>query len=73
VEVLWEIFGGTVNSKGYKVLDPHVGLIYGDSITLERTQEILQRLEAKGSASSIVVFGVGSFTYQYNTRDTFAG
>ena len=71
VEVLWEIFGGTVNEKGYKVLDPHVGLIYGDSITLARADEILRRLEAKGFASSNVVFGVGSFTYQYNTRDTF--
>ncbi|QKJ85343.1 nicotinamide phosphoribosyltransferase [Paramixta manurensis] len=71
VEVLWEIFGGTVNEKGYKVLDPHVGLIYGDSITLERANEILQRLAAKGFASSNVVFGVGSFTYQFNTRDTF--
>ena len=71
VEVLWEIFGGTINAKGYKVLDPHVGLIYGDSITLERANEILRRLESKGFASSNVVFGVGSFTYQYNTRDTF--
>lgn len=71
VEVLWEIFGGTLNEKGYKVLDPHVGLIYGDSITLARANEILRRLEAKGFASSNVVFGVGSFTYQYNTRDTF--
>jgi len=71
VEVLWEIFGGTVNEKGYKGLDPHVGLIYGDSITLARADEILRRLEAKGFASSNVVFGVGSFTYQYNTRDTF--
>lgn len=71
VEVLWEIFGGTVNDKGYRVLDPHVGLIYGDSITLARADEILARLEAKGFASSNVVFGVGSFTYQYNTRDTF--
>ncbi|EOL9012907.1 nicotinate phosphoribosyltransferase [Cronobacter malonaticus] len=71
VEVLWEIFGGTVNDKGFKVLDPHVGLIYGDSITLERAEEILRRLAAKGFASSNVVFGVGSFTYQYNTRDTF--
>jgi len=71
VEVLWEIFGGTVNAKGYKVLDPHVGLIYGDSITLERADQILSRLEAKGFASSNVVFGVGSYTYQYNTRDTF--
>jgi len=71
VEVLWEIFGGTINAKGYKVLDPHVGLIYGDSITLERANLILSRLEAKGFASSNVVFGVGSYTYQYNTRDTF--
>lgn len=71
VEVLWEIFGGTVNARGYKVLDPHVGLIYGDSITLERANEILSRLEAKGFASSNVVFGVGSYTYQYHTRDTF--
>lgn len=72
IEVLFEAFGGTVNSKGYKVLDPHVGLIYGDSITLVRAKEILERLEQKGFASSNVVFGVGSFTYQYVTRDTFA-
>lgn len=71
IEVLWDIFGGTVNEKGYKELDPHVGLIYGDSITLERAQDILSRLEAKGFASTNVVFGIGSFTYQYVTRDTF--
>ncbi len=71
VEVLWDIFGGTVNEKGYKVLDPHIGLIYGDSITLERSDEILKRLKAKGFASSNIVFGVGSYTYQYSTRDTF--
>ena len=71
IELLWETFGGTINSKGYKVLDSHIGLIYGDSITLERADEILKRLESKGFASSNVVFGVGSFTYQYITRDTF--
>lgn len=71
VEILWDIFGGTVNEKGYKELHPRVGLIYGDSITLERQQEILSRLEAKGFASSNVVFGIGSYSYQYNTRDTF--
>lgn len=71
IEVLWNIFGGTVNSKGFKVLNPKVGLIYGDSITLVRATEILKRLEEKGFASSNVVFGVGSFTYQYVTRDTF--
>jgi len=71
VECLWEIFGGTVNSKGYKQLDPHIGVIYGDSITYERCKDICERLERKGFASTNVVFGIGSFTYQYNTRDTF--
>lgn len=71
VQCLWDIFGGKVNAKGYKELDPHIGLIYGDSITLERQTNILERLAAKGFASSNVVLGIGSFTYQYNTRDTF--
>lgn len=71
VEVLWEIFGGTINEKGYKILDEHIGLIYGDSITYDIAQDILQRLEAKGFASCNIVFGIGSFTYQYVTRDTW--
>jgi nicotinamide phosphoribosyltransferase len=71
VECLWDIFGGTVTNKGFKVLDSHVGLIYGDSITLERADQIMSRLAAKGFASCNVVFGIGSYTYQYNTRDTF--
>jgi nicotinamide phosphoribosyltransferase len=70
VELLWDVFGGTVNEKGYKVLDPHIGVIYGDSITLDRAEKICARLEAKGFASTNVVFGIGSYTYNYNTRDT---
>ena len=71
IELLWDVFGGTVNSKGYKVLDPHVGCIYGDSVTLEIADEVCRRLASKGFASSNIVFGVGSYTYNYNTRDTF--
>lgn len=71
VEALWDIFGGTITDKGYKLLDSHIGLIYGDAITLLRAQEIIDRLAAKGFASINVVFGIGSYTYQYNTRDTF--
>ena len=71
IELLWETFGGTVNSKGYKVLDSHIGCLYGDAITLERAQEICERLEKKGFASSNVVLGIGSYTYNMNTRDTF--
>ena len=71
IELLWDVFGGTINEQGYKVLDPHIGAIYGDSITIERADEICARLEAKGFASTNIVLGIGSFTYQYNTRDTF--
>ena len=70
IECLWEVFGGSITSKGYKLLDPHVGLIYGDSITIERAQAICAGLKAKGFASTNVVFGIGSYTYQYVTRDT---
>ena len=70
IELLWDIFGGTVNEQGYKLLDSHIGAIYGDSITLERQIEIYERLAAKGFASTNIVLGVGSFTYQFNTRDT---
>lgn len=71
IECLWNIFGGTVTSKGYKKLDSHIGAIYGDSITTERAEQICTKLAEKGFASTNVVFGIGSYTYQYNTRDTF--
>lgn len=69
IECLWDVFGGTVTQTGYKMLDTHIGLIYGDSISLERAQDIVEGLESKGFASGNVVFGVGSYTYQYVTRD----
>lgn len=71
VELLWDIFGGEVNSKGYKVLNGKIGTIYGDSITIERCEEICKGLMEKGFAVNNCVFGIGSYTYQYNTRDTF--
>lgn len=60
-----------MNAAGYKELDTHIGAIYGDSITRERAVRITERLAAKGFASGNVVFGMGSFGYQYQTRDTF--
>ncbi len=70
VQYLYEVFGGTETETGHKLLDEHIGCIYGDSITLERQEEILSRLADKGFASGNVVLGIGSFTYQYVTRDT---
>ena len=82
VEVLWDEFGGTINSKGYKVLNPKVKAVYGDSITVSRARKIYENLEKKGFAASNVSLGVGSFSmeaiegpdgqlYPF-TRDTFS-
>lgn len=71
IECMWEVFGGTTTDKGYKLLDSHIGLIYGDSITLQRQKDILNGLKEKGFASFNVVLGIGSYTYEYVTRDTY--
>lgn len=81
---LWDIFGGTKNGKGYKVLDPHVKALYGDSITPQRCEAIYNILMENGFAISNVSLGVGSFSmqcletmdgneksYAPYTRDTF--
>jgi nicotinamide phosphoribosyltransferase len=72
-QVLWEIFGGVerfCEGNAFKHLDPHVGLIYGDSITLERAEEICHRLYLQRFVPNVVL-GIGSYTYQMVTRDTF--
>lgn len=70
IRLLWNTFGGEVNEKGFKVLSNRVGLIYGDSITPQRMVDILERLMFNGFTGDGVVFGVGSYTYQYITRDS---
>jgi nicotinamide phosphoribosyltransferase len=85
VWALDQIFGHTVNEKGYKVLPPYIKAIYGDSITPQRCEEIYSRLAAQGYAINNVSLGVGSFSFMclenidndgtrhFNpyTRDTF--
>lgn len=81
IESLWNTFGGTTNNKGYKVLNPHIGLIYGDGCTINRVREIYSKLAEMGFAANNVVFGVGAFCFHalfedngkmiVNTRDTF--
>jgi nicotinamide phosphoribosyltransferase len=72
VHLLWQLFGGTLpRYSSQAVLDPHVRVIYGDSITPERCKDICERLRMKSFHPSNVIFGIGSYTYQYVTRDTF--
>lgn len=69
IECLADIFGTTKSPTGLKLLHDNIGAIYGDSITLERQEQIIKRLEAKGFAA-MVVLGIGSYSYQHVTRDT---
>jgi nicotinamide phosphoribosyltransferase len=80
VKRLWNIFGGSVNTKGYKALDHHIKVIYGDSITPQRAESIYKILIENGFACNNVLLGVGSFSMQCleqdgelkpYTRDTF--
>lgn len=72
VWLLWDLFKGTLSSTGFKKLDSHIGAIYGDSITPQRSRDIIHRGILMGFASTNVVDGIGSFSYQYQTRDTFS-
>ena len=71
VEVLWDLFGGTTTNKGFRLLDSHIGVILGEGVGIKNGTEILERLKAKGFASINVVYGIGSYAYQYVTRDTY--
>lgn len=70
IQMLWETFGGTTSEQGFKILDSHIGLLYGDAINLERARIIFDKLATKSFASTNVVYGIGSFAYSYNTRDS---
>ncbi|TXH10710.1 MAG: nicotinate phosphoribosyltransferase [Spirochaetes bacterium] len=71
VNILAEIFGTTTDAAGFKMLDPHIGVIYGDGITYDRADAITANLISQGYTSTTTTLGFGSFTYQMQTRDTF--
>ena len=81
VEHLYKLFPGKKNSKGYRTLDPHIGVVYGDGVTLERAERIYGRLTDRGFAANVISFGAGSFSFNAIeedgilkpfTRDTFS-
>jgi len=70
IKTLEYFFGSSYNTKGYKLLDSHVGLIYGDAISAKVALAIATSLMADGWSIQNIIFGIGAFTYQYVTRDT---
>jgi nicotinamide phosphoribosyltransferase len=67
---LWDIFGGTTNAKGYRVLDPHVRVIQGDGMNVDSIARLVARLEADGFAIDNIAFGMGGGLLQQVDRDT---
>lgn len=72
VELLWDTFGGTVNELGYKVLNPKVGLIYGEAIVVKLAEQICIKLMEKGFASTNCLYGIGSMSFSLVTRDVYS-
>ncbi len=70
LSILWDRFGGTTNTKGYKVLDPHVRVIQGDGIDIESLPHILSVLEQQGWSADNLAFGSGGGLLQKLNRDT---
>ncbi len=69
IRLLDEKFGSSVNDLGYKVLNPQVGLIYGDGMYLDRYQRTLDKLKEMGYAACNLVIGVGGILRNHS-RDT---
>lgn len=80
LEILWDEFDGSVNAKGYRMLNPHIGIILGDGCTLFTVERIFKWMKDNKFAANNVVFGVGAFPMScffdnekmiVNTRDCF--
>jgi len=74
-QILWianeleKIFGSTINNKGYKVLNPKIGIIYGDGIKPDEIKECIKTLVLAGWSAETCVYGMGGGLLQSHTRD----
>jgi nicotinamide phosphoribosyltransferase len=67
---LADIFGYTVNNKGHEVLNPKVGIIWGDGIDDEGCRKILEIFKQNKISTECLVFGMGGGLLQKISRDT---
>lgn len=73
LQSLWGTFGGTINSKGYKVLDSHVGLLHGEGVTPKTVGDFMETIADAGFSTENIVFGVGAYVYSsLVSRDSFS-
>jgi nicotinamide phosphoribosyltransferase len=70
LEILWEGFGGTTNEKGYRLLDPHIGMLWGDGLDAKMIEKIIDRMMMENWSPANMVFGMGGGLLQKVNRDT---
>jgi nicotinamide phosphoribosyltransferase len=70
LEILWDSFGGIINDKGYKVLNPHIRVIQGDGMTPQTIVTLLQRIMDYKFSADNITFGMGGGLLQHCNRDT---
>lgn len=71
VKRLIDLFGYTLNSKGYKVLPDHIRVIQGDGVDQFSIESILRILDFEGISSDNITFGMGGALLQKIDRDTY--
>jgi nicotinamide phosphoribosyltransferase len=69
-EILFDRFGFTTNSKGYRVLPRQIRVIQGDGIEYESIQLIYKTLMANGISAENLLLGMGGALLQKVNRDT---
>ncbi len=69
IRLLDEAFGSSLNAKGYRELNPKVGVIYGDGMYYARIADILGTIKELGYATTNLVIGVGGILLQQHNRD----
>lgn len=70
IRILAETFGTNRNEQGFRKLNSHIAMIYGDAITPEITKKVGDWCIHNEYDITNICFGIGAYTYQYVTRDT---
>lgn len=72
LQQLETVFGSSMTSSGYRMLNHNVGIIYADGISHSEILNILEMCRINGFDEKNVIFGMGGKLAQAVTRDDFA-
>jgi nicotinamide phosphoribosyltransferase len=69
LDILADRFGSSINSKGYKVLDPHVRVIQGDGMNPQTIIQLYKHIISLGWSADNLAVGSGGGLLQKVNRD----